>query len=113
MHRANGFFLAAAAGAGDSGDADAQHASRAVADAVGEGGGYFGADRAFGLNQCRGHVGPGSFQFIAVADHATEKIRGATGDAGEALGKESAGAAFRGGNCGVVQNQQMRDDLIE
>ena len=47
VHGAHGFFFAAAAGAGDAGDADAEGAADAAANAFGERDGYFRADRAF------------------------------------------------------------------
>src|SRR5271165_1086962 len=113
MHGAHRLFFAAATRPGDSGDAYAQHAAGAMANAVGERGCHFGADRAFCGDQRSGHIGPRGFKFVAVADYAAKEIRGASGDAGEALGEEPAGAAFCCGDGGVVQDEQVRDHLVE
>src|SRR5271165_5546044 len=61
VHGADGFFFTATARPGDSGDAYAQHAAGAMANAVGERGGHFGADRALGGDQGSGNIGPRGF----------------------------------------------------
>ena len=97
-----GFSGVAAGGSGDAGDADAERRAGAAANSVGQRLRDFGADRAACFDDLRGHVRPGRFQLVAVADHAAQKIRGASRNAREALGQQAAGAAFRRGDGGVV-----------
>src|SRR4029077_1725779 len=87
MHQANGFFRRAAAGARDSRDAYADRRARSLADAVGESQRHFGAYRAFGFDQLCRDIYQRGFQFIAVANDATEKIDRASGNIREAFGE--------------------------
>ena len=57
------------------------------------------------FDERRGNVRPGGLEFVAVADHAAQEIRGAAGNAREPLGEQAAGAAFGGGDGGVVHGQ--------
>lgn len=74
VNQSDRFFRGATGWAGDSRDADAKRRANAAADALGEGLRDFGADGAFGLDELGGHVGPGSFQVIAVTNHSTQKV---------------------------------------
>src|SRR5260370_1346654 len=109
----DGFFVGAPARPRDSGDAHTKRAAHAAANTFGERHRDFRAHRAFGGNNLRGHIGPGGLEFIAVAHHAAEKIRGAAGDAGEPLREQAAGAAFRCGDGRIVERELLRDDFFE
>ena len=85
----------------------------AFADAVGEGESDFGADRAFGFDHGLRNADEGSFQFVAVADYAAEKIGRAAGNVGEAFGEHAAGAAFGDGDGGVIFGEDAGDDFLE
>src|SRR5262249_47179951 len=90
VNRADRLFVGAAAGSCDSGDAHAQRAAYSAANALGQRYGHLGADGAFCCDQFTGNVGPRCFQFVAVADHTSEKISRAAGDIGQALGEQAA-----------------------
>ena len=84
------------AGAGDPGDRDAERGAGASADTFGERLRDFGRDWAlFSDERCR-DIGEGGFQGVAVDYRASEKIARASGNRGETLGEQTAGAAFRG-----------------
>src|SRR5579859_3490258 len=85
VYRANWFFFAAAARAGNPRDAHAERASHAAADAVGQSLCYFAAHRALRLNKLRGHMRPRSFQIVAVTNHAAQKVGRAARYAGQPL----------------------------
>ena len=101
------------AGAGDAGDGDAERCAGADADAFGEGARYFGGDGAFGRDEFGGNVGEGGFEGVAVDDCAAEEVARAAGDGGEALGEETAGAAFGGGESEVAKAEVEEHDLFE
>src|SRR5579863_10007682 len=113
VHEANWFFWRAAAGASDAGDSDADGCAGAFADAVGERERDFRADRAFRFDQGLRNADQRSFQFVAVADYAAEKIGRAAGDVGEAFGEHAAGAAFGDGDGGVIFGEDAGDDFFE
>src|ERR1700735_3119322 len=56
VHEADGFFRRSATRAGDSGDADAERRAGGVANAVGEGQGSVGTDRAFRVDNVGGNA---------------------------------------------------------
>src|SRR5258708_21666033 len=98
VYRAHGLFFAATAWTRDASDAHAQRAANLPANTVGQRDGHFAADRAFRLDEFRTNIGPRRLQFVAVADDAAQKIRGAARDARQPLRQQSASAAFRGGD---------------
>ena len=83
-----------------------------LADSVGERQRHFGAYRAFGFDQLCGNIDQRGFQLVAVADHAAEKIDGASGNVGEPFGEQAARAAFRDGNRGAIFGEHARDDFF-
>src|SRR5438128_9403747 len=113
VHGADGFFRRTAAGAGNSGDGQAQRAARAPANSFGQRAGDFHADRTLSLEQVRGHVHPHPLQVVAVANHAAQEVRRAAGDACQPLGQQATGAAFGHGDRGAVQIQVARHHLFE
>src|SRR5580704_1481091 len=113
VDEAHRFFRRAAAGTSDAGDADAESRASAFADTVGEGERDFGTDRAFRFEQTLRNADEAGFQFVAVADHAAQKIGGAAGNFGEAFGEQAAGAAFGDGDGGAIFGEDARDDFFE
>ena len=61
---------------------------------------------------CR-DIGEGGLEGVAVDDGAAEKIARASGNRGETLGEQAAGAAFRGGEREVAQAEIEENDLFE
>ena len=93
--------------------ADSERRAGALANSVRERERHFGADRAFGFDQFRGHAHHAGFQFVAVADHAAEEIGRAAGNICEPLGDHPARAAFGGGDRGAIFGQDARDNFFQ
>src|ERR1700683_3941358 len=87
VYEADWFFGCSAAGARNSGDADAQRCAGTFANAVGERESCLGADRALGVDYVGRHADQGGFQLVAVANHAAEGIGRTAGNVGAALGE--------------------------
>src|SRR5271165_236907 len=113
VNAADGFFFAAATWSCNAGDANPQRSANLPANAMRESGGNLAADGTFGGDDLGGHTRPRSFQFVAVTDDSTEKIVGTAGDARESFREQTAGAAFRGSDGGVIACENLRNDLFE
>ncbi len=113
VNQADWFFLGAARGAGDAGDADADGCAGAQADAVCEGLGHLSRDCAVLIDEFGGYAGEFVLEGVGVDDGSAEERARCAGDGGDALGDEAAGAAFGDSERGLAQAEVVEDDLLE
>src|SRR5579864_2678947 len=107
------FFRRASPWTGYASDAYAEGRITAVADAFGQGRGYFAAEGSVAVNHFCGAAGEVGLERVGVDDGAAQKIARAAAEGGEAFGQQAAGAGFRYGNGGVAHLQPVADDLLQ
>jgi len=84
-----------------------------VADALGEGFGYFRGDGSVLGDEVGWDAGEVGFELVGVDDGAAEEGLAGASDGGEALGEKASGAGLGGGEGFLAELEVVHDDLFE